>query len=133
MSRLRCTCGHTIVDQADNIPYKAKFIRDKDRESFWDYSNDIAAFIDAIQAGQRDNWIREYFSPAYPTHISNSDVIFDIVSRHERRFESDIYQCEKCGRIKIQVVQTNSFASFKPEDDRFQSIFESIQEKPTGA
>jgi hypothetical protein len=30
MSKLRCTCGHVIRDQTDNLPYKAYFVPDED-------------------------------------------------------------------------------------------------------
>lgn len=30
MSKLGCVCGHVIVDQTDQIPYKASFITDVD-------------------------------------------------------------------------------------------------------
>ena len=123
MSKLGCVCGHTIVDQNDNLPNKAKFIRDQDTEKFMNYSNDIASFIEAIKDGRRDAWIKEYFSEIYPTKIDNSSVIFDIFSVHERNVSSDIYQCENCGRIKIQIKDTNQYSSFIPEDDRYKNIF----------
>ena len=123
MSKLGCVCGNTIIDQTDNISYKAQFLRDQDYEKYIDYSTDVAAFIESIQNGRREAWIREYFSQDYPTHIDNSSVIFDIVSSHERKMSSTIYQCENCGRIKFQVKDTDTFASFKPEDERYHNIF----------
>ena len=79
MSKLGCICGHTIVDQTDNIPYKAYFIRDQDQESVSGYADAVAAFIDAIGKGKRDQWIKEYFTEIYPIDIPNSSVVFDIV------------------------------------------------------
>ncbi len=35
MSKLRCLCGHVIVDQTDYLPYKAYFIADEDEEDFF--------------------------------------------------------------------------------------------------
>jgi len=102
---------------------------DQDLNKYWDYSIDIAAFIDAIQTGRRDSWIKEYFSDTYPTHINNSSVIFDIVSFHERDLSGDIYQCENCGRIKIQLDDTNVYSSFQPEDERYKGLFKGISAK----
>ena len=132
MSKLGCICGHTIVDQTDNIPYKAKFIRDQDQETFWKYADDIASFIDAIQSNRRDAWIKSYFSENYPPAIDNASIIFDIVSYHERGLAGELYQCENCGRVKIEVEDTNQFASFRPEDDRFQYIFQGIHKEQDG-
>ena len=129
MSKLGCICGHTIVDQTDNIPYKAKFIRDEDAESSWTYSGDIAAFIKAIQQGERERWLAAYFSPAYPASISDDEIIFDIVSMHQRNLAGDIYQCTNCGRIKIQMGTSDVYASFKPEDGNYEDIFKGISGK----
>jgi hypothetical protein len=124
MSRLGCVCGHTITDQTDNISYKAKFIRDQDFEGYSGrYTNDIESFIEAIKNNRRDEWIRNYFSETYPTAISNSSIVFDIVSVQTSGFEGDLYQCENCGRVKIQVQDKNLYASFAPEDDRYKEIF----------
>jgi hypothetical protein len=129
MSRLGCVCGHTIVDQATDIPYKASFIRDQDFEAYIEYTNMVASFIDAVKDGKRDEWIRKCFGETYPAHISNGDVVFDIMSGHRMDFESWIFQCENCGRIKIQVRDTNSIASFMPEDDLHRNIFRKFERK----
>jgi hypothetical protein len=129
MSKLGCVCGHTIVDQTNDIPYKAKFIRDQDFESLIEYAGVVASFADAVKDGKRDEWILNYFKVAYSASISNADVIFDITSGYTRDFESEIFQCENCGRIKIQVRDTNSFASFMPEDDLHRNIFKKFERK----
>jgi hypothetical protein len=127
MSKLGCVCGHTITDQTDNIPYKAKFIRDQDFDEYSDkYTEDVASFIDAVKEGKRDEWIKMYFSETYPMNINNSSVVFDIVSVQRSRFEGELFQCETCGRVKIQVRDENLFASFTPEDDRYKDIFKNF-------
>jgi len=128
MSKLGCTCGHIITDQTNDIPYKAKFIRDQDFEGYTEkYSDDIASFIDAVKEGTRDEWIKQYFTETYPTNLSNSSIVFDIISSQTRIFDGDLYQCENCGRIKVQVQDKNLFASFLPEDDRYKAIFEKFE------
>ena len=128
MSKLGCICGHVIRDQTDDIPYKARFIRDQDYEGFYAYTDDIAAFIAAIEAGQRTEWIRRYFSNSYPTDLPNASIISDIVSSYEVDYEGGLYQCENCGRVKIQVQDKNLFASFAPEDENHPSIFKRFKE-----
>jgi hypothetical protein len=128
MSKLGCVCGHIIRDQTDNIPYKARFIRDQDYEQFYAYAEDIASFIEAIKIGQRAQWIEKYFSDSYPINTPDSHIVNDIVMKHELSFEGDLYQCEKCGRVKIQVQNKNLFASFAPEDENFQNIFKRFKE-----
>lgn len=123
MSKLGCVCGHVIRDQTDDIPYKARFIRDQDYEGFYAYTDDIAAFIAAIEAGQRTEWIRRYFSNSYPADLPNASIVSDIVSRYEVDYEGRLYQCENCGRIRIQVQDKNLFVSFAPEDEAGLNIF----------
>jgi hypothetical protein len=128
MSKLGCICGHVIRDQTDDIPYKARFIRDQDYEGFFAYAGDIAAFIAAIQADQRSQWIKQYFSDSYPTDIPNASILNDILVNYKVEFEGDLYQCENCGRVKIQVQDKNLFASFAPEDENFSNLFKRFKE-----
>lgn len=128
MSKLGCICGHVIRDQTDFIAYKARFVRDQDDENYHTYTNDVAAFIEAIKADKRAEWIRNYFSNSYPTATSDAHIINDIIMKYELKFESILYQCVNCGRVKIQIQNKNLFASFIPEDENFQDIFKPVEE-----
>lgn len=126
MSKLGCICGHTIVDQTDNLAYKADFIRNQDLDKIDKRTDDIASFIDAVKNGKRDEWLATYFgSDTYKT-ISDSSIVFDILSRHTLNYESTIYQCEKCGRVKIQLGDTNNFLSFSPDEKNWQDLFKGL-------
>jgi hypothetical protein len=128
MSKLGCICGHTIRDQTDSIPYKAHFIRDQDSESHSDYTEPINAFVEAIKAGKREQWIADYFSKSYPTTLSDGSIIGDIISGYDFNFQGTLYQCENCGRVKIQVQDKNLFASFAPESEDCQNMFARVRE-----
>ena len=52
----------------------------------------------------------------------------DIVGKYELEFEGDLYQCENCGRVKIQVKDKNLFTSFVPEDENFPNLFKRFKE-----
>ena len=123
MSKLGCICGHTIRDQTDFIPYKASFIRDQDIESHSSYIEVIDSFIKALKTGKRVQWLKNYFSADYPIDLSDANIISDIVSQYDLNFQGTLYQCENCGRVKIQIQNTNHFASFTPEDDDGLDIF----------
>jgi hypothetical protein len=128
MSKLGCVCGHVIRDQTDFVPYKAMFIRDQDDEDYHAYADDIAAFIEAIKADKRTEWIKSHFSVSYPIDIPNSHIINDIIMNYEVKFTGTLYQCENCSRVKIQVQGTNLFASFALEDENSQNIFSRFRE-----
>src|SRR4030095_15139643 len=134
MSKLGCVCGHVITDQTDKIPYKAKFIRDQDSEEYsHKYTDNLSSFIEAIKDGRRNEWVKNYFSETYPTNISDSSIVLDIVSRQDMIFESDLYQCDNCGRIKVQVQDKNLYASFIPEDDNYKTTFKRFRTQNNGS
>ena len=129
MSKLACKCGYTIVDQADHLPYKAKFIKDQDWLDHKSFAYVIARFIKAILNGDREQWIQNYFLEGYPHDISDSEVIHDIASTFDATYEHNIYQCEKCGRIAIQK-SGNIFSFFQPESNDSHGIFETDETTP---
>ena len=117
MAKLRCQCGYLIVDQADNLPYKGRILRDQAADRFFDRtSNDIAMFVEAILKGKRQDWLVNNFIPA---DTDTAGAIHDIVAGYFILKESiTIYQCEQCGRIWIQEqAQSNTFRSFAPDGE----------------
>lgn len=126
MSKLGCICGHTIVDQTDCLAYKADFIRNQDLDAIDKRTDDIASFIDVIKNNKRDEWLKNYFGADTYKTVSDNSVVFDIISRHTINYESIIYQCEKCGRIKVQVGNSNQFISFTPDDNNWTDLFKGL-------
>lgn len=128
MSKLGCICGHTIVDQTDDLPYKADFIRNQDADTVDQRTSDIASFIEAIKNGKREEWLYSYFGT--DTHISESDesAVFYIILKNTSKYESLIYQCGNCGRIKIQVGNSNNYLSFAPEDKGWADLFKGLSQ-----
>lgn len=129
MAKLGCICGHTIVDQTDNIKYKASFIRDQDIDTIDNLqAKDINDFITAIINNERDNWLKDYFCTDAYKNYPNSFIIQDIMVKHSLKYESDIFLCEDCGRIKIQKGIENKFISFTPENSEWKDIFKGLSE-----
>lgn len=117
MSKLGCECGSVIYDQTDFIPYKGSIIRDQDDERVYDgIAADVAAFIEAVAQGRRDEWIGGYFRRGYPP-VDDESVVADIIARHVLKRRLTVYQCTGCGRIKIQEgSRSNMFSSFSPDE-----------------
>jgi hypothetical protein len=124
MGKLGCICGNTIVDQADNLSYKGYIIPDTELESTSDILSDtIDSLSDATKQSKRLEWIKEKFTvPPYPTDLSDSSMVHDIISSLLIDKKQDIFECENCGRIAIQVGQTNRFKFYKPETDDTKGI-----------
>jgi len=124
MSKLKCKCGHIITDVTDSIPYKGYILPDTKWEDVSSALTDnIDTFIDAIQSNQRLDWIKKHFSvPPYPTDLKDSSIIYDSISNTLLEAKQDIFECENCGRIAIEVGQTNHFKFFSPDTDDTKGI-----------
>jgi hypothetical protein len=75
-----------------------------------------------VKNDSSDKWTEKYFGSEVYKNLSNSIVIQDIISQYKLKHESTIYQCKKCGSIKVEKGTTNMFASFKIEDDQNMDI-----------
>jgi len=126
MAKLTCKCGHTIVDQEVNIPYKGYILPDKLLfETFNKLTDSIDEMIEAIKSGQRDEWIKKKFNvPPYPTDERESTMIYDLFSDHLTSVQQDIYECENCGRIAIEIGQSEHFRFFSPDSPENKGILD---------
>ncbi|MBC9228638.1 MULTISPECIES: hypothetical protein [Acinetobacter] len=98
MSKLGCVCGHVIVDQTDQIPYKASFITDVD----------LFDFYEAV-----DNTIN--------TSLNHKETFSEQIIDRFIRYSADMYECTQCGRLWIGIGN-NQFKAFLPESGKYQAI-----------
>jgi hypothetical protein len=124
MAKLRCKCGHVIADQTNDIPYKGYILPDIKTENVSEaLSKYIDSLIDAIQSNKKLDWIEQNFSvPPYPTDLENSSMIHDLLTGKLVETTQDIFECENCGRIAIQIGQTNFYEFFMPESEDSKGI-----------
>jgi len=122
MSKLGCQCGHVISDTTDFIAYKARFLRDEDSEILDLINADICSFMEAYKEGKKAEWISNYFGKNADKNMRNDWVIMNIQSHYEVPHEGVMYQCEKCGRIKIETLLDNYYASFAPEGENWENV-----------
>jgi hypothetical protein len=117
MSKMACLCGGVISDALCPCPTEGWILREQEQETFQEVvGKDVTAFFTAVRAGRRDAWIVQFFSPQYPTEVSDEGIITDIMSYHHRRFMLSIAECEKCGRLWVQRSPgENSYRSFAPD------------------
>lgn len=117
MSKLGCTCGHTIKDSTDKIPYKALCYADEDTPVYYE---DIETLVDLLQAYAQE--AREHAlhpqSDEYKlddrSHIALQ--ITRILSYHHVGHLRDLFECENCGRLWLQVNPSeNTYVSYLPE------------------
>ncbi len=122
MGKLKCKCGHIIVDQTDNLEYKGYVLSDTlvDDVSI-NLTNNIDSLIESLKKGKKTEWIKKHFQvPPYPMDLKESSMIHDLLNVSDKTKE--IFECENCGRIAIEFGDTNQFRFFTPESDDTRGI-----------
>lgn len=120
---MRCLCsyGHLVVDQTDDLPYKARVSRDKlewqGQEAF---AQAAAAYLDACLKGQRDLWLQQRYGEVIS--LTDEQVFLDLLS-HVDEHHLSLYQCPKCGHLWLQNRHNlASFLEFVPEHDKTDAL-----------
>jgi hypothetical protein len=126
MSKMACLCGGVISNTRCPCPTDGWILRDQDQEGYYDgTSRDIAAFIAAIQAGRRNAWIAEYFSPQYPNDVTDEEAIYDILAFHKRQLVLSVAECEQCGRLWVQREPgVNQYRSYSPDEPGYAALLQ---------
>lgn len=116
MSKMRCLCGHTIVDQTVPLLYKAEFIADADFEG---YSDRFFTFVaDLVKAREQDVFLSNNFGENYPRDLDVSSIVSDDLVGLRVVYGHTMYECENCGRLWIQPdPEKNRFVSYVPEEE----------------
>ncbi|WP_224995121.1 hypothetical protein, partial [Cesiribacter sp. SM1] len=132
MSKLRCKCDHVISDTTDNLPYKADLIPDQSFYTSLDrIEESIDSLIEATKRNERIMWIKNHFSEQYPKDLTDTQMIYDIITSKLFDLNKKVYQCENCGRIWIQKGHSDRFVSFTPENDEWKDILTAEHKKNT--
>jgi ssDNA-binding Zn-finger/Zn-ribbon topoisomerase 1 len=126
MAKLQCICGHIIVDQTDNLPYKAYFLPDEDEETcFVTTVNQIKEFIRARERGQA----REMFEVLLGPNDDELNAIDVFVFSQVIPMRTS-YECEKCGRLWIEFKE-GKYTSYFPENEA-KGVLRSIKSRSSG-
>ena len=126
MSKIVCQCNNIIIDQTDDLAYKAFFVRDQNFEKIQQRNSIIAQFIEAHKSGNKDKWLEKYFESDTYNNLEIESVINDILLRFDLEYQSTMYQCEKCGRLFVQKGNENNFLRFIPEEKDWKNIFKGL-------
>ncbi len=125
MSKLGCTCGHTIRDQTDHSPYKGHVLPDIHHDAFFDWiAEETLSYMAAARNGQTQAWLldRGYTQGYIDLNLSDADVLHDRIHTRFLKFKRDMYECNKCGRIHVETREDNHFVSFGPDNQKLNAI-----------
>jgi hypothetical protein len=118
MGKISCKCGHTIIDQTDNLSYKGYLIPDTEIENLFKvFEQSLDTLIEATKNGERNHWIKNNFLPNYPRDLKDSSMINDIITGVLLEATQDVFEREICGRIAIEIGQSNQFKFFLPDSE----------------
>ncbi len=115
MSKLTCICGHVIIDQKENLPYKGEYIADQDYEQlFEEFFPFLSELIVAREQGRINEFLERKFTDRYPKDSELQSIIGDAFPL--TKYERTMYECEVCGRLWIETeTHSNNFVSYLPE------------------
>ena len=132
MSKMACLCGGVISNGLCPCPTEGWILRDQDQEGCNERtSRDIAAFFEAIRGSRRNAWIAEYFSPQYPSDVSDEGIVYDIIAHHKRQFVLSVAECEQCGRLWVQRGPgVNQYCSYSPDEPGYAAVLQAWEPRP---
>lgn len=125
MSKLACLCGHIIVDQTDDLPYKAALLRDRHEERFFNETSLLAnELLAAASTGHVDELLDRHYGTG-PWRPRPTEFFGDKFTSVFVSCISMVYECEGCGRLWLQKQGTNRFVSFTPDSGQCEAILRS--------
>jgi hypothetical protein len=115
VSKFGCTCGHTIRDQADSLPYKGQILKDQDCEAYFSGAADaLTEYMAGVRSGDLTEWCRRC---PFLRGKSDNHVAWTLLGWFWRRFRVDVYECEQCGRLWVQDgTESPRFIAFLREN-----------------
>jgi hypothetical protein len=115
VSKFGCTCGHVIVDQTDNLPYKGQVLKDQDHEVFFASTADaLVAYLAGVRSGDPTEWHRKW---PFLRGKTDEHVAWSLMGWFWRKFVVDVYECEQCGRLWVQEgTESHRFLPFTREE-----------------
>ena len=133
MSKMGCICGGMISNTLCPCPTEGWLLRDQDQDELYNVSaRDVAAFFAAIQSGRRDEWIKEFFTPQYPTSEPDEAIVYDVLAYHKRKGWLSVAECVQCGRLWVQRGPgVNSYRSYSPDEPGYAAALRASETEHT--
>jgi hypothetical protein len=131
VSKFGCTCGHVILDQADNLPYKGQVLKDQDHEAFFaGIADALTEYLAGVRSGDLAEWHRKW---PFLREKTDNHVAWALLGWFWRNFKVDVYECEQCGRLWVQEgTESQRFIPFLPEDAAASRVLPSEQFQAIG-
>jgi len=129
MAQFGCSCGNRIGLNVVPSRYDASVLGDEGSETASAEIDRVSAeFFEAVGRGRRAEWVRAFYNSADDRAVENMDdatILSDIQMRAELPHRRGMHQCERCGRLWLQIRPGgNLYAPFRPETEEWRGILE---------
>jgi hypothetical protein len=146
VSKLGCRCGNVIPDTTDHLPYKSYLREDEDVQKPIEVMADVLArYCEARQQGPEAEAevIRQLFRSvgepesyadyqvSYLTEKPLHTVLFSLMFPIWNKYDRAIYECERCGRLYVEV-ENGRVVPYVPETDQRHVLWSRHNHNPYG-
>ena len=122
--KLKCDCGHILVDQSDYLPHKARLAKDQDADRIWGAAtHDLAALW-----RRGDSQPNARIAETFPGLGRSEDtvVLATYFAGLRTKHMPLVYECDNCGRLLIERAPgSNTYVSFIPSSGHVEHILRS--------
>ena len=103
MGKFPCHCGYVISDSSSPCPFSGELRWEHETDYITEKSIEtVKDFLQAVENGKRDEWIRKYFFDIYPLDLDIAEIIDDIYTDVSNEKGRRVYKCPECERIYLQ-------------------------------
>jgi hypothetical protein len=128
MSKIGCICGHVILDQTDDLPYKATLLPDAHNDEYWSLVNlEIQSYFDAISAGSLNDWLAARGLSFSGISSNHGSILRRRLSSLYSNFSKDVYECESCGRLHVEF-EGNRFLPYSADSGKLNRVLSEFSE-----
>jgi hypothetical protein len=132
MSKLLCTCGHTIRDNTSPLPYKAAFLKNVDCEPFSDWLvGEVQSYVTAAERGELHQWLlgRGYSEDYIALGLDHGNVLHDHIHARFIALRRTAYECPVCGRLHLEAAKHNLFVTYTADSQDEKGVFSGKSEE----
>ncbi|MDQ1921116.1 hypothetical protein [Massilia pseudoviolaceinigra] len=125
MSKLGCTCGKTISDNSDSLPYKASVLPDVNYNPFFEWLVDeTQRYVTAALNGSVDEWLLQkgYGKDYVDLKLSHGNIMLDHIHTKYISLSRDMFECQTCGRVLVELSTNNHFTAYAPDSGSYNRV-----------
>jgi len=128
---MACTCGGIISNVLYPCDTEGELIGEGNSESAHkEVTERIINYIQTIESGKAEEWRKKHYGESAIATTVHQEVISDILQEELTKYEKSVAECEKCGRLWIQIEQyKNEYLAYFPDNGRYNAVCKKFKKK----